>query len=44
MAKDGLSVDEARNRCWLVDVNGLIESSRTDLADFQKPFATPTRH
>ncbi len=21
------------------DVNGLIESSRTDLADFQKPFA-----
>ena len=32
-------MDEARKRCWLVDVNGLIESSRTDLADFQKPFA-----
>lgn len=39
MTKDGLSMAEARNRCWLVDVNGLIESSRTDLADFQKPFA-----
>jgi malate dehydrogenase (oxaloacetate-decarboxylating)(NADP+) len=39
MSKDGLAMDEARKRCWLVDVNGLIESSRTDLADFQKPFA-----
>ena len=39
MTEDGLSLDEARKRCWLVDVNGLIESTRTDLADFQKPFA-----
>ncbi len=39
MTKDGLSMQEARQRCWLVDVNGLIESSRTDLADFQKPYA-----
>jgi malate dehydrogenase (oxaloacetate-decarboxylating)(NADP+) len=39
MTKDGLSMDEARKRSWLVDVNGLIESGRTDLADFQKPFA-----
>src|SRR5262245_8665910 len=41
MAKDGLSIPEARARSWLVDVNGLIESRRTDLADFQKPFAHP---
>jgi malate dehydrogenase (oxaloacetate-decarboxylating)(NADP+) len=41
MTKDGLSLQEARKRCWLVDVNGLIESSRTDLADFQKPYAHP---
>src|SRR5262245_38160426 len=41
MAKDGLSIPEARARNWLVDVNGLIESGRTDLADFQKPFAHP---
>jgi malate dehydrogenase (oxaloacetate-decarboxylating)(NADP+) len=39
MTNDGLSIDDARKRCWLVDVNGLIESSRIDLAGFQKPFA-----
>jgi malate dehydrogenase (oxaloacetate-decarboxylating)(NADP+) len=39
MTKEGLSLEEARGRCWLVDVHGLIESSRTDLADFQKPYA-----
>jgi malate dehydrogenase (oxaloacetate-decarboxylating)(NADP+) len=39
MEADGLSEAEARKRCWLVDVNGLLVSSRTDLADFQKPYA-----
>lgn len=39
MVKSGLKLAEARKRCWLVDVNGLIESSRTDLADFQEPYA-----
>jgi malate dehydrogenase (oxaloacetate-decarboxylating)(NADP+) len=39
MIREGLAADAARQRCWLVDVHGLIESSRTDLADFQKPFA-----
>jgi malate dehydrogenase (oxaloacetate-decarboxylating)(NADP+) len=41
MAREGLSIEEARRHCWLVDVHGLIENSRTDLADFQKPFAHP---
>jgi malate dehydrogenase (oxaloacetate-decarboxylating)(NADP+) len=41
MTKEGLSLDEARRRCWLVDVHGLIQSQRTDLADFQKPYAHP---
>ena len=39
MTADGLTPAEARGRCWLLDVRGLIESSRDDLADFQKPFA-----
>lgn len=41
MVLEGLSIDEARSRCYLFDVNGLLESTRTDLADFQKPFAHP---
>jgi malate dehydrogenase (oxaloacetate-decarboxylating)(NADP+) len=39
MMREGLSAEQARQHCWLVDINGLIENSRTDLADFQKPFA-----
>ncbi|HTU17548.1 MAG TPA: NAD-dependent malic enzyme [Gemmataceae bacterium] len=41
MTREGLSVEEARRHCWLVDVHGLIENGRTDLEDFQKPFAHP---
>jgi malate dehydrogenase (oxaloacetate-decarboxylating)(NADP+) len=39
MALEGLPLDQARSRNWLFDVNGLMVSSRTDLADFQRPFA-----
>jgi malate dehydrogenase (oxaloacetate-decarboxylating)(NADP+) len=39
MVLEGLTIEEARSRCFLFDVNGLLESTRTDLADFQKPFA-----
>ncbi|MBB3809195.1 NAD-dependent malic enzyme [Pseudochelatococcus contaminans] len=35
----GLSQDEARKRIRLFDVNGLIESSRTDLTETQKLWA-----
>ena len=41
MMKEGLSLEQARGRIWLFDVHGLIESSRKDLADFQKPYAHP---
>ena len=37
--KDGLSKEEALERVWMFDVNGLLVKSRTDLADYQKPFA-----
>ncbi len=39
MVSEGLTIEEARARNTLFDVNGLITSSRKDLADFQKPFA-----
>ena len=41
MVLEGLTLDQARARSSLYDVNGLIDAARTDLADFQKPFAHP---
>ncbi len=41
MTLEGLSSEQARARIWLFDVNGLLESKRTGLADFQKPYAHP---
>jgi malate dehydrogenase (oxaloacetate-decarboxylating)(NADP+) len=41
MALEGLSLEQARSRISLFDVNGLLESTRTDLFDFQKPYAHP---
>jgi malate dehydrogenase (oxaloacetate-decarboxylating)(NADP+) len=39
MAQEGMDIAEARRRNALFDINGLIVASRTDVADFQKPFA-----
>jgi malate dehydrogenase (oxaloacetate-decarboxylating)(NADP+) len=39
MVQEGLSLQEAQSRISLFDINGLIESKRTDLFDFQKPYA-----
>jgi malate dehydrogenase (oxaloacetate-decarboxylating)(NADP+) len=39
MAMDGMDIAAARRRNALFDINGLVVASRTDLADFQKPFA-----
>jgi len=39
MALEGLTIEQARARNWLYDVNGLITRARTDLTDFQKPFS-----
>ena len=47
MVLDGASEAEAHTRTWMFDKDGLIESSRTDLLDFQRPFAhahPPTRN
>jgi len=39
MVMEGLTLEQARARTWLFDINGLVQASRTDLAEFQKPFA-----
>ncbi len=42
----GMTIEEARSRVTMFDVNGLLESTRTDLVDFQLPYAhkhAPTR-
>ena len=39
MAAEGMTLDAARGQNWLFDINGLMVNSRTDLAEFQRPFA-----
>ncbi|WP_437221924.1 NAD-dependent malic enzyme [Planctomicrobium sp. SH661] len=39
MAMEGITLQAARERNSLFDIQGLMVTSRTDLADFQKPFA-----
>ena len=39
MALEGMDITAARGRSALFDINGLMVKSRTDLADFQRPFA-----
>jgi malate dehydrogenase (oxaloacetate-decarboxylating)(NADP+) len=41
-----MSLEDAQARVSMFDVNGLLESTRTDLVDFQRPYAhqhSPTR-
>ena len=39
MMQEGLSEEDARDRCWLFDSKGLVQSNRTDLADYKKAYA-----
>ena len=46
MVQEGLTLKQAQDRVSMFDVNGLLETTRTDLVDFQKPYAhkhAPTR-
>jgi malate dehydrogenase (oxaloacetate-decarboxylating)(NADP+) len=46
MVEEGLTLAQAQARVSMFDVNGLLEPTRTDLVDFQKPYAhkhAPTR-
>jgi malate dehydrogenase (oxaloacetate-decarboxylating)(NADP+) len=39
MTAEGLSRDEARQRCWFVDSKGLVVSSRRDITEHKRPYA-----
>ncbi|MGA7966315.1 MAG: NAD-dependent malic enzyme [Gammaproteobacteria bacterium] len=39
LVQEGMTLEEARSRVHMFDVNGLLESTRTDLVDFQVPYA-----
>jgi malate dehydrogenase (oxaloacetate-decarboxylating)(NADP+) len=46
LVAQGVALNEAQARIHMFDINGLLESTRTDLVDFQKPYAhqhAPTR-
>jgi malate dehydrogenase (oxaloacetate-decarboxylating)(NADP+) len=46
LVEQGMTLKDAQSRVYMFDVNGLLESSRKDLVDFQKPYAhqhEPTR-
>jgi malate dehydrogenase (oxaloacetate-decarboxylating)(NADP+) len=46
MVQEGLTLKQAQDRVYMFDVNGLLETTRTDLVDFQNPYAhkhAPTR-
>jgi malate dehydrogenase (oxaloacetate-decarboxylating)(NADP+) len=41
LMEEGLTLEAARSRCWLVDADGLLVASRRDLSPRQQVFARP---
>jgi len=41
LVMEGLTLKEAQARIHMMDINGLLESTRKDLVDFQLPYAHP---
>jgi len=39
LRREGMADAEARRRCWFVDRGGLVVASRTDLAEYKRPYA-----
>jgi len=39
LVEEGLTLKAAQSRVYMFDINGLLEDTRTDLVDFQKPYA-----
>jgi malate dehydrogenase (oxaloacetate-decarboxylating)(NADP+) len=39
LVAEGMKLKDAQKTVWMFDVNGLLQSKRTDLYDYQKPYA-----
>jgi malate dehydrogenase (oxaloacetate-decarboxylating)(NADP+) len=39
LVEQGMALKEAQSRVYMFDINGLLESTRKDLVDFQTPYA-----
>ncbi|HEY2530809.1 MAG TPA: malic enzyme-like NAD(P)-binding protein [Xanthobacteraceae bacterium] len=39
LVQQGMTLKDAQSRVYMFDINGLLVSSRKDMADFQKPYA-----
>ena len=39
LVAQGMTLEDAQSRVYMFDINGLLESTRKDLVDFQKPYA-----
>jgi malate dehydrogenase (oxaloacetate-decarboxylating)(NADP+) len=39
LVAQGITLKEAQSRVYMFDINGLLESTRKDLVDFQTPYA-----
>ena len=41
LVEQGMTLEDAQAKVHMFDINGLLEPSRTDLVDFQRPYAHP---
>lgn len=41
LVAQGMTLKDAQSQVYMFDINGLLEPTRTDLVDFQKPYAHP---
>ena len=39
LVEEGLTLEQAQSKVYMFDINGLLESTRTDLVDFQQVYA-----
>ena len=44
LSKNGIPIEQARERCWFIDSRGLVVNGRENVSEDKKPFAHPFEH